>query len=290
MMAPMRLRLELEGADESILAEVGERARLEDGRAVVEVDVPDELPEDERAAWFAAIVGAASPEAAIDWWVDRVARRPHGARSREVYADPLYHRPNFLALLDALQLREDDELLEIGCGGGAFLQLALRTVAHAVGVDHSPEMLQVAAAQNADALAAGRLELFYADTAALPLADERFSCAVSTGVLGFLPDAGRAFAEWRRVLRPGGRLAVYAGTKELRGTPAAPEPIASRITFYDDEELRLIALGAGFAEAEVTRPDLREHARAVGVPDEAIDFFGRVADGRPAGQLLLARR
>ena len=149
----MRLRLELEGADEAVLAELGDAARLEDGQVVVEIDVPDELPEEERAAWFAAIVGAASPEAAIDWWVDRVARRPSGPHSRQVYADPLYHRPNFLALLDALRLQPDDELLEIGCGGGAFLQLALETVARAAAVDHSPEMLELAAAQNADALA-----------------------------------------------------------------------------------------------------------------------------------------
>lgn len=289
-MGAMRLRLELDGADEAVLTEVADAVRLENGRVVVEIEVPDELPEEERGAWFAAIVGAASPEAAIDWWVDRVARRPFGPHSREVYADPLYHRPNFLALLDALRLRPDDELLEIGCGGGAFLQLALETVARAAAVDHSPEMLQLAAAQNADALAAGRLELIYADAAALPFGDERFTCAVSTGVLGFLPDPGRAFAEWRRVLRSGGRLAVYAGTKELRGTPAAPEPVASRITFYEDAELRLLALGAGFAEAEVTRPDLREHARAVGVPDDTIEFFGPRPGGRPAGHLLLARR
>src|SRR5690348_17399465 len=119
-MGAMRLRLELEGADEAVLAEVP-GARLDGDRAVVEIDVPDDLPEDERAAWFAAIVGASRPEAAIDWWIDRVARRPNGARSRDVYADPLYHRPNFLALLDALRLQPDDELLEIGCGGGAFL-------------------------------------------------------------------------------------------------------------------------------------------------------------------------
>ena len=289
-MAAMRLRLELQGADEAMLAELGDAARLEDGRIVVEIEVPEELPEDERGAWFAAILGAASPEAAIDWWVDRVARRPFGPRSRSVYADPLYHRPNFLALLEALRLRPDDELVEIGCGGGAFLQLALETVARAAAVDHSPEMLQLAADQNADALAAGRLELRWADAASLPFADERFTCAVSTGVLGFLPDPGRAFAEWRRVLRPGGRLAVYSGTKELRGTPAAPEPVASRITFYEDAELRLLALGAGFAEAEVTRPDLREHARAVGVPDDVIDFFGPRPGSKPAGHLLLARR
>src|SRR3954454_13903737 len=112
-MEAMRLRLELDGAGEGVLADGRDAARLEGGRVVVEIDVPAQLPEEERGAWFAAIVGHAAPEAAIDWWVDRLARRPFGPHSRQVYADPIYHRPNFLALLDALGLRPDDELLEI---------------------------------------------------------------------------------------------------------------------------------------------------------------------------------
>jgi SAM-dependent methyltransferase len=47
--------------------------------------------------------------------------------------------------------------------------------------------------------------------------------------------------ECRRVLRPGGRLAVYTTAPELRGTPAAPEPIASHGHFYTDEELAELA-------------------------------------------------
>ena len=43
--------------------------------------------------------------------------------------------------------------------------------------------------------------------------------------------------ECSRVLRPGGHLAVYTTGPELRGTPAAPEPIASRGHFYTNEEL-----------------------------------------------------
>ena len=43
-MEAMRLRLELDGAVDAVLGEVGDAARLEDGRVVVEIDVPDELP------------------------------------------------------------------------------------------------------------------------------------------------------------------------------------------------------------------------------------------------------
>jgi hypothetical protein len=39
------------------------------------------------------------------------------------------------------------------------------------------------------------------------------------------------------VVAVGGRLALYTTSPELRGTPAAPEPLASRGHFYEDEEL-----------------------------------------------------
>jgi ubiquinone/menaquinone biosynthesis C-methylase UbiE len=46
-------------------------------------------------------------------------------------------------------------------------------------------------------------------------------------VFFFLADPVQALHECQRVLHPGGRLAVYTTGPELRGTPAAPEPIAS---------------------------------------------------------------
>jgi len=56
------------------------------------------------------------------------------------------------------------------------------------------------------------------------------------------PDA--VLEECRRVLRPKGRLAVHTTSPELRGTPAAPEPVATRGHFYTDEELRGLATRA----------------------------------------------
>jgi hypothetical protein len=55
----------------------------------------------------------------------------------------------------------------------------------------------------------------------------------------------------RQVLAAGGRLAVYTTSPELRGTPAAPEPLASHTHFYGDDELVALAERAGFADAAV---------------------------------------
>src|SRR5260370_8153522 len=74
-----------------------------------------------------------------------------------------------------------------------------------------------------------------------------------TGVLGFLPDPIAALREIRRVLGEGGRLVVLGSDPTMRGTPAAPEPMASRLRFYGDDELRRLALEAGFDRANVVR-------------------------------------
>lgn len=246
---------------------------------------------EELVGWFAqevasTLLKSSSPRRLGDWITDRMARRPSGARSRATYRDPMFHRPNFGLLLEGLQLSAGDRLLEVGCGGGAFLKDALESGCSAAAVDHSPELLKVAAEQNEDAVASGRLTLLKSEADALPFPDRSFTAAVMTGVLGFLPDAPATFREIHRALRPGGRFAVFAGTKELAGTPAAPYPIAGRVHWYEDRELADLARGAGFTEVRVLRPKLEKYARQAGLPPEVVAFF-REGGG---AQVLWARR
>jgi hypothetical protein len=61
----------------------------------------------------------------------------------------------------------------------------------------------------------------------------------------------RVLAECRRVQSPGGRLAVFTTGRELRGTPAAPEPLAARGHFHSDAGLAALARQAGLAAVKV---------------------------------------
>ncbi len=244
----------------------------------------------ELMGWFASEVAAplfqaTGPSGFGNWLTDRRARRPSGTQSRAIYRDPLYHYPNFYVILEELALSPDEYLLEVGCGGGALLKEALSSGCRAAAIDHSLAMVRLAQEVNSDAVAEGMLKIQQASADQLPFPDATFTCAVMTGVLGFLPDPVAALREIRRVLREGGRLVVLGSDPAMRGTMAAPEPMASRLRFYGDDELRQLAEDAGYSRARVVRRDLEPFARKAGVPEEHLVFFAG-----PGTPFLLAQK
>ena len=70
--------------------------------------------------------GGGAPRRSTAWLLDRVARRPAGARARAVYGAEDVHDFARRAILEALALGPGDRLLEVGCGGGLLLRDAAR--------------------------------------------------------------------------------------------------------------------------------------------------------------------
>lgn len=201
-----------------------------------------DLREDDIQAWLES----GRPETEFDAWLtDRIARRPAGRRARDVYGAEDVHDVARRAILDALDLRAGDRLLEVGCGGGLLLRDALAMGATAAGVDHSQEMVELAH-QRAPAA-----HVVNGSATALPFTDGAFTALAMSVVFFFLPDPEAALTEARRVLEPSGRVAIYTTSASLRGTPAAPEPLASHSHFYTADELLLLATAAGFQDAAV---------------------------------------
>jgi SAM-dependent methyltransferase len=186
-----------------------------------------------------------SGESFEDWLTDRVARRPSGSRARGVYGAEDVHDFARRAILEALALGPSDHLLELGCGGGLLLRDALATGARATGLDHSKEMVELARERAPGA------QVVLAPAESLPFAKDTFTAVAMSVVFFFLDDPAGVLRECRRVLRPEGRLAIYTTGPELRGTPAAPEPIASRGYFYTDEELADLGRAAELCDVAV---------------------------------------
>jgi ubiquinone/menaquinone biosynthesis C-methylase UbiE len=200
------------------------------------------LDDDDRRAWERSALAA---DAFEEWLTDRVARRPAGRRAREVYVADDVHDFARRAILDALALGPQDRVLDIGCGGGLLVRDALRSGATVTGLDHSEEMVALARERVPVA------EVVLGSAERLPFADGSFTAVAMSVVFFFLADPVGALGECRRVLAAGGRIAVYTTSPALRGTPAAPEPLAALGHFYEDEQLAALAREAGFAAAEV---------------------------------------
>jgi phosphatidylethanolamine/phosphatidyl-N-methylethanolamine N-methyltransferase len=105
--------------------------------------------------------------------------------------------------IQLLGLRPGERLVIVGCGTGADLPFVPPDV-EVLATDLTPAMLRQAAAR-----ARPGVELRVMDGMALELPDGSFDAAILHMVLEVIPNPLRCLREVARVLRPGGRLAVF---------------------------------------------------------------------------------
>jgi arsenite methyltransferase len=122
-------------------------------------------------------------------------------------------------VLDHLQLRGDERVLDMGCGRGVVLVgvAARLTTGRAIGIDLWSTRDQSGNAREATLRnaslegVADRIEVQTGDMRALPFVDASFDVVVSSLAIHNIPSAAdrtKAVTEAWRVLRPGGRLAI----------------------------------------------------------------------------------
>jgi len=116
------------------------------------------------------------------------------------------------AIVDRLELRPGDRVLEIGCGHGVAATLVCERLetGHLTAIDRSPAMIVAAARRNAEFVAAGRAEFLVAALEDVDLGERRFDVAFAVRVGLFRSEPERARELVARWLAPGGHvLAVF---------------------------------------------------------------------------------
>jgi demethylmenaquinone methyltransferase/2-methoxy-6-polyprenyl-1,4-benzoquinol methylase len=115
-------------------------------------------------------------------------------------------------LAAAAAVRPGDRVLDAACGTGDLAIADLKAgAARVTGLDFSAEMLVRARRKAADRRSV--LEWIQGDMLALPFADETFDAATVGFGARNVADLELALRELRRVLRPGGRLAILEITQ-----------------------------------------------------------------------------
>ena len=145
----------------------------------------------------------------------------------ESHVDP-YHR--FFApigarladpLLDGVQARHGSRLLDACCGPGYVAGKALERGAVVCGIDIAPGMVALASRL----YPAARFEV--GDCEELHYADDSFDAVVCNLGLHHLTSPARGVAEFARVLRPGGRLALTVWDEDRSALAVVPEAVAA---------------------------------------------------------------
>jgi arsenite methyltransferase len=178
-------------------------------------------------------------------------------------------------VLDRAELRPDDALLDVGCGDGLIAFGALDRLGPAGRVifsDLSEDLLDQCREQAAASGQLDRCDFVQATADRLEdIGDASVDVVTTRSVLIYVEDKAAAFSEFRRVLRPGGRISLFEpinvlmhGIEEhsFRGhdiSAIAPvvakvnavfrtyQPAADPMTDFDDRDLVLLAEQAGFA-------------------------------------------
>jgi ubiquinone/menaquinone biosynthesis C-methylase UbiE len=131
------------------------------------------------------------------------------------------------------------QVLDVGCGTGS-LAILLAELGHTVtGIDMAAQMLEQAR-QKVEA-AGVSVRLLLGNVSELSDADGTYDMVVARHVVWTLPDPARTLREWRRVVRPGGCLAIFEARwgieRAAEGHPrsnvmTALRRAAGRIIFY----------------------------------------------------------
>ncbi len=115
------------------------------------------------------------------------------------------------SVVEQLDIRPDDRVLEIGCGHGVAATLVCERLegGHLTAVDRSEKMIQAASRRNAAYVEAGRAEFLVASLEDLDLGDRRFDkiFAVRVGLFHRDPERARRLVE--RWLASGGEVFTF---------------------------------------------------------------------------------
>ncbi len=193
------------------------------------------------------------------------------------------------ALLRAARLAPGQWVLDIAAGTGLATEAAAEAVGptgHVMAADISPPMIAKARERLG---ARPNVSFAVEDAQALTFADGGFDAVICNMGLMYLPDPVRGLAEFRRVLRPEGRVAVSVFTRAdralvgglvraaiARHVPAKAAEAAHFHSVGEEERLRGLFEAAALREVETTLEALPFTYA------DFDDFFGGVERGEGA--------
>lgn len=188
-----------------------------------------------------------------------------GPEAYERYMVPLHCMALAEDLIQRVQLRPCEHVLDVACGTGIvsrYAALRVGTFGHVTGVELNPAMIEIArhAAAYFD-----QIEFLEGSALELPVPDAHFDVVLCQQAIMFFPDQARAVQEMYRALKPGGRVglnvfrtsefvpsfAYLIQALEKHAGRAAADFMRAPFVMESVDQMRSLFEQAGFTDIEV---------------------------------------
>lgn len=151
--------------------------------------------------------------------------------------------------------KEDDEVLDVGCGGGVTLRRMAQNIrsGHLTGVDYSKVSVELSKKTNRNHIESGKMQILEASVESLPFLDNQFDKIITVESFYFWPDPVENLKEVRRVLKPSGTFLLVA---EIYGKEGLDDEAMENVRKYQllnptKEEFQKMFEDAGFSQITI---------------------------------------
>ena len=147
-----------------------------------------------------------------------------------------------------LSMRDNLNILDIGCGGGKNIATWLRKSknSHVTGLDYSEVSVAESSKKNKWAIKRNRCEILRGNVAEIPFSDNTFDCVSAFETIYFWPGLEECFTEVNRVLKHGGIFMVCNGSDGENESDEKWVNIIEGMSVYNEDQLHSALEKAGF--------------------------------------------
>ncbi len=145
-------------------------------------------------------------------------RQPHGEHAVEIGKKMNVSNLHInLNTIEALELQDNDNILEIGMGNGLFVKdvLSKANALHYAGCDFSESMIEESGKYNSDYVKSGQASFHLTNASQLPFEKEVFDKVFTINTIYFWENTTQVLSEIRRVLKPDGKITIAIRPKSL---------------------------------------------------------------------------
>ena len=180
-------------------------------------------------------------------WLGRLVLRNMNSRHSKVTDWGLAH----------VEIGTQTDILDVGCGGGRTIGelVVLAPGARVCGIDHSADSVGVSTRVNAEAVAAGRVEVLQGSVSELPYFADTFDLVTAVETNFHWPDLPQGVREILRVLKPDGVLVliaeVYRGASSATSAMIEKYSVAAGMTLLTEAGHRDLLETAGFVDVQI---------------------------------------